>query len=60
MYPSLAVVRSSLTVLIVGGYGTASYPNISAAEIYDPASGAFKAAGAYVGRGGCDFCAPAP
>jgi hypothetical protein len=54
-----AILLSNGTVLIVGGYGTASYPNVAAAEIYDPASGKFTAGGAYVGRGGCDFCAPA-
>jgi hypothetical protein len=46
-------------VLIVGGYGTASYPTVANAEIYDPVSEKFTAAGLYVGRGGCDFCAPA-
>jgi hypothetical protein len=54
-----AILLPNGKVLIVGGYGTASYPNIAAAELYDPASRKFTAAGAYVGRGGCDFCAPA-
>jgi hypothetical protein len=46
-------------VLVLGGYGTRAYPNVAPAELYDPATGSFKAAGAYVGRSGCDFCAPA-
>jgi hypothetical protein len=45
-------------VLIVGGYGANSYPNIAPAELYDPVTGTFAAAGTYVGRDGCDFCAP--
>ena len=54
-----AIVLLNGKVLIVGGYGTGSYPNVAPAELYDPASGTFTAAGAYIGRGGCDFCAPA-
>jgi hypothetical protein len=44
---------------VIGGYGTRAYPEVAPAEIYDPMSGTFSAVGAYVGRGGCDFCAPA-
>lgn len=54
-----AILLPNGKVLIVGGYGTATYPDIAAAELYDPASRKFTTAGAYVGRGGCDFCAPA-
>ena len=53
-----ALLLSTGKVLIVGGYGTNTYPNIAPAELYDPASGTFASAGPYVGRGGCDFCAP--
>src|SRR5262245_12154053 len=45
-------------VLVIGGYGTFAYPDVAPAELYDPATGTFKPAGTYVGRGGCDFCAP--
>ena len=45
-------------VLVIGGYGTRAYPDVAPAELYDPATGTFKPAGTYVGRGGCDFCAP--
>jgi len=44
---------------MVGGYGTPGYPDVAPAELYDPISGTFSAAGAYMARGGCDFCAPA-
>lgn len=54
-----AILLLSGEVLIVGGYGTGSYPDVAPAEVYDPASGTFTAGAAYVGRGGCDFCAPA-
>jgi hypothetical protein len=54
-----AIVLSNGKVLVVGGYGTSGYPNVAAAELYDPLTGTFTAAGPYVGRGGCDFCAPA-
>jgi len=54
-----AVLLSTGKVLIVGGYGGANtYPDVAPAELYDPVSGTFASAGAYVGRGGCDFCAP--
>ena len=53
-----ALLLSTGKVLIVGGYGTNTYPNVAPAELYDPASGTFASAGPYVGRGGCDFCAP--
>jgi Galactose oxidase, central domain len=53
-----AVLLSTGKVLIVGGYGTNAYPDVAPAELYDPASGTFATAGVYVGRGGCDFCAP--
>jgi hypothetical protein len=53
-----AILLPTGKVLIVGGYGTHSYPDIAPAELFDPASETFSAAGAYVGRGGCDFCAP--
>ena len=53
-----AILLRSTKVLIVGGYGTNSYPNVAPAEIYDPSSGTFTAAAEYVGRDGCDFCAP--
>ena len=45
-------------VLVIGGYGWRAYPNVAPAELYDPITGVFRAAGEYVGRGGCDFCAP--
>ena len=45
-------------VLVIGGYGWRAYPNVAPAELYDPIAGVFRAAGEYVGRGGCDFCAP--
>jgi hypothetical protein len=54
-----AILLLNGTVLIVGGYGTGGYPDVAPAELYDPTSGTFTAGGAYVGRGGCDFCAPA-
>ena len=54
-----AILLTTGEVLVIGGYGTRAYPNLAPAEIYDPASGVFRSAGAYVGRGGCDFCAPA-
>ena len=53
-----AILLRSAKVLIIGGYGTNAYPDVAPAEIYDPSSGAFTAAAEYVGRGGCDFCAP--
>jgi len=53
-----AILLPTGKVLIVGGYGWNTYPDIAAAELYDPATGTFAAAGAYVGRDGCDFCAP--
>ena len=53
-----AVLLPTGKVLIVGGYGVNTYPNIAAAELYDPATGTFAEAAAYVGRDGCDFCAP--
>jgi hypothetical protein len=54
-----AILLPTGKVLMVGGYGTAGFPNVAPAELYDPASGTFIATGPYVGRGGCDFCAPA-
>jgi hypothetical protein len=53
-----AVLLSTGKVLIVGGYGVNGYPDVAPAELYDPVSGTFASAGDYVGRGGCDFCAP--
>ena len=53
-----AILLSTGNVLIVGGYGTNAYPNVAPAELYDPVSGTFTPAGSYVGRSGCDFCAP--
>src|SRR5262245_55548756 len=53
-----ALLLSTGKVLIVGGYGVNSYPNVAPAELYDPVSGTFASAGEYVGRDGCDFCAP--
>ena len=53
-----AILLSTGRVLIVGGYGVNAYPNVAPAELYDPVSGTFASAGDYVGRGGCDFCAP--
>jgi len=54
-----ALLLPSGQVLIVGGSGVGMYPNnIARAELYDPAVGMFTAAGPYVGRGECDFCAP--
>jgi hypothetical protein len=54
-----AILLDTGEVLVVGGYGVNTYPNIAPAELYNPDSGTFRPAGAYVGRGGCDFCAPA-
>ena len=54
-----AVSLPNGNVLIVGGSGIAGYPNIPPAEVYHPDTGTFTAAGAYVARDGCDFCAPA-
>jgi hypothetical protein len=54
-----AILLPNGKVLLVGGYGTSAYPDIPAAELYDPATGIFTPGGSYVGRGGCDFCAPA-
>ena len=53
-----AILLSTGKVLIVGGYGVNTYPNVAPAELYDPVSGTFASAGEYVGREGCDFCAP--
>jgi hypothetical protein len=54
-----ALLLPSGQVLIVGGSGVGTYPNnMAPAELYDPAVGMFTAAGPYVGRGECDFCAP--
>jgi len=53
-----AILLPTGKVLIIGGYGWNTYPDIAMAELYDPATGTFAAAGAYVGRDGCDFCAP--
>jgi len=53
-----AILLSTGKVLIVGGYGTNAFPEVAPAELYDSVSGTFTNAGAYVGRGGCDFCAP--
>src|SRR5262245_2202619 len=55
-----AILLNSGKVLIAGGYGSgaSSYPNLAPAELFDPASGTFSPAGAYVGTGGCDFCPP--
>jgi hypothetical protein len=54
-----AILLANGKVLIVGGYGTASYPTLAGAELYDPATGTFATTGEYVVGGGCDFCAPA-
>jgi hypothetical protein len=53
-----AILLPTGKVLIIGGYGVGTYPDVAPAELYDPASGTFSSAGAYIGRGGCDFCAP--
>ena len=53
-----AILLPNGKVLMVAVMGL-RVPNVAAAELYDPASRKFTAAGAYVGRGGCDFCAPA-
>ena len=53
-----AILLPTGAVLVIGGYGTRGFPDVAPAELYDPPSGTFKAAGPYVGRGGCDFCAP--
>jgi hypothetical protein len=53
-----AILLPTGNVLVIGGYGVGTYPDIAPAELYDPATGTFSAAGAYIGRGGCDFCAP--
>jgi hypothetical protein len=54
-----AILLPNGKVLIVGGYGTSTFPIVAPGELYDPASGRFTATGPYVGRGGCDSCAPA-
>jgi Galactose oxidase, central domain len=54
-----AILLPTGRVLVIGGYGWREYPNLAPAELYDPATGIFRAAGEYVGRGGCDFCPPA-
>ena len=56
-----AILLATGKVLIIGGYGwntSNTYPDIAPAELYDPVTGTFASAGSYVGRGGCDFCAP--
>ena len=53
-----AILLATGKVLIVGGYDFRAYPNVAPAELYDPLSGTFAPAGRYVGRDGCDFCAP--
>ena len=53
-----AILLPTGKVLVIGGYGVGTYPDVAPAELYDPASHTFSAAGAYIGRGGCDFCAP--
>ena len=53
-----AIALPSGKVLIIGGYATNAYPDVAPAEIFDPVSGTFTSAGDYIGRGGCDFCAP--
>ena len=53
-----AILLPTGKVLVIGGYGVGTYPDVAPAELYDPASRTFTAAGAYIGRGGCDFCAP--
>jgi hypothetical protein len=54
-----AVLLPTGQVLIVGGAGGGAYPNnIAPAELYEPTTGTFTSAGAYVGRDECDFCAP--
>ena len=53
-----AILLATGKVLIVGGYGWNTYPDIAPAELYDPVTATFASAGNYVGRGGCDFCAP--
>ena len=52
-----AILLANGTVLIVGG-NAGAWPEIPAAEIYNPATGAFWQAGEYVGSGACDFCPP--
>jgi hypothetical protein len=55
-----AILLPNGQVIIMGGSSwPASYPPIAPAEIYDPVTGEFTAAGSYVGRDACDFCAPA-
>ena len=54
-----ALLLPSGKVLIVGGSGIGTFPNnVAPAELYDPSVGTFTAAGTYVGRSECDFCAP--
>ncbi len=53
-----AILLPTGKLLVIGGYGVGTYPDVAPAELYDPPSRTFTAAGAYMGRGGCDFCAP--
>jgi hypothetical protein len=54
-----AILLPNGSVVMVGGVGVVPWPEVAPAELYDPVSQTFTLAGAYVARGGCDFCAPA-
>jgi hypothetical protein len=54
-----AILLATGKVLIVGGGGyPVQYPNFGDAELYDPDTGTFSAAGDYAAPGGCDSCPP--
>ena len=56
---SAILLPDGKVLMVRGSSWPASYPPVATAELYDSDSGTFTAGGDYVGRGGCDFCAPA-